>query len=397
MAVLDKRVIKTYPMEFEHEYFETVPSDGEHSPAWEDEEDSALRMKFKLGQLGVMWNTKKREYVMEDKGQHGMLIKPSPVDKRIFECQSKIKKIISHRSLLIIADSIGNIYVAKDIKSRNRVVSRVNLGYFNIADVAVFDEKVLSVSKTSFIIKEVDIKKVFGAASETSIFEKCSLCSCDNECSCSTFTERSNHERQSVHNSEKRCVSDIMKDTGEKGYKKVHVCDKIYVLGEMLTVMDKNSYEIIYQIQRSIADFTVVSECLYCLAHNGDILVYKGKALTKKASFEDKFSYTEISGTEKVYLIAGNSIKILSTSLELVGERQCAFEVSYVAENDMCLAAIGDGTRSIKLLLKPLYKGVPNFPKSGVVFPTISCLAFDGNQLYYCHGRYVSSINIKSK
>lgn len=393
----NERVIKTYPMEFEHECFETVPSDGEHSPVWKDEEDSELRMKFKLGQLGVRWNTKKKECVVEDRRQHRTQIRTGVVDKRIFECQSKIKKIISHMSLLIIADSLGCIYVAQDINAKNRVVSRVNLGYFNIADVAVFDGKVLSVSKTSSIIKEVDIKKAIDAASKTSAFKKCLSCTCSSGCSCSEFAARSSHERQPcVNHLRENAVSNIRKDTGEGGYKKIHVCDKIYVLGEKLTVMDKSSYEIIYQIQCSVADFTMANECLYCLAHNGDILVYKNRALAKKASFEDKFSYTKIGGTEKVYLLAGNSIKVFSTSLELISERECAFDVSCIAENDVYMAAVGDGTRSIKLLSKPHYKGVPNFPRSGMVFPSISCIAFSGNQLYYCHGRYVSSVNIIS-
>lgn len=262
--------------------------------------------------------------------------------------------------------------------------------------MAVFDEKVLSVSKTSFIIKEVDIKKALNAASEANVFDKCHSYSCENEYPCSTFAARSSYKEQLyVNDSERSAVSDIKKDTGERGYKKVHVCDKIYVLGEMLTVMDKNNYEIIYQIQRSISDFTVANECLYCLAHNGDILVYKDRVLVKKASFEDKFSYTKISGAERVYLVAGSSIKILSKSLELIGERQFVYDVSCIAENDVYMAAVGDGTRSIKLLLKPQYKGVPNFPRSGMVFPAISCIAFDRDQLYYCHGRYISSVNIK--
>ncbi|KAL0265993.1 UNVERIFIED_CONTAM: hypothetical protein PYX00_011710 [Menopon gallinae] len=347
-------------MGFDHDYLEAPQLDGEQPPVWKDEEDVALRRKFELGQLGVRWNTKNKERATEDRVQRSTSLALGSDDRRIFECQARVRKIIPRGSLVIVVDSFGCVHIVEDIRSKSRRVSRVKLGYFNIADAAVFDGKVLCVGKNTFIMKEVDIKRALDAASCTGALGTRLLSTC-SRCTSGMRRAQARHGSCSCAG---RAVSDIMKDTGERSYRKIHVCDKIYVLGDMLTVMDRSSYEIIYQIQNSTADFAVVDGRLYCLVHNGDILVYKDRTLVKKASFEDKFSYTKIDGAEVVYLMAGNCVKVLNANLELVSEKECGFDVVCLAENDRHVAVAGSATRSINLLLKPRYKGVPNFPST---------------------------------
>lgn len=337
----------------------SVSSETEMLPVWHDEEDAVVRSRFKMKQMNNEWINTGKEYALAREDHPAPL--RSTIHKKIFECHARVKTILVCSTHLVIVDFLSNVYVVSDIHKKERVVAEAKIDYFNVADALCVGSKVLLFAKNTPMIKEIDVEK--------------------------------NNDRHGVSGTSLE-ISDIRKDTGERGYTKALFSERIYMLGEALTALDRDSYEVLYQIQGRFEDMAVVDSHLYCLAPNKDIIIYKDKRVVRKISLDDKFSYRKIVGTDVVYILGGETIKVFHRDFVLITERECGFEPQVLAEGPRYVVMAGSEKSSIRLIEKAGYRGVRNFPKSGMVFPRIGSVVFCGDLLYFGHGRFISSVGL---
>ena len=344
-------------------------------PAWKDEEDEKLRSKFKMGNIATPWAEGGGEYTLQTGGskrqRRGGYVH---IDKKIFGCKFPIRKIVAWDTRLVVSDASSSVYIIDNVHVPTRRVAVVSLGRFNLVDFVVFAEKIVCVSSRTHVLKEIDVKKVDSA-----------MCTEVDSRRAGAAAEISMPAGVAV---------DVRKSTGEAGYRKILAGGNIYVLGAFLTLLDSRSYEVLHRFAERIVDVSISRDCAYCLAENGDILVYGGRRMVKKVRLDDKFSYRKVFGAGMLYVAAGEYVKVFDMSVSFLCEKKCGFEVASLFEGKGFIVAVGEHEHSIRLFAKPGYAGVPNFPSPGVAFPRIVSLTFIGERVYFCHGRYISAAGL---
>lgn len=388
--------------------FQTCTKGSEALSLWEDEESAELRRKFQMRNLDLCWGDKRKKSLVLHQDTLKRDTRSVSVESKIFEARMNIKIIVSKGPLLVLADVFSCLYIVKNVQDKNREIWNVKLDYFKLTDVAFVGDRLLCVAENTSVIKELDLKMLADVSKmkkdrgdERNAYLCCicqkkqplepegkeTLCEERYTCfSCGSIQYKTYEKSKSIS------VINIRKKSGEKGYKKMLVKDRIYILGSLLTVFDKQSYEILYQIHNRVTDFAVVGDVLYCLTLSKDILIYKRRSLLRKVSFDDKFGYRKIFGTDVIYIVEYGGIKILSKNLGKSVEKRCCFEPCDIQEGKDYVVILGSDRKSINLLEKQSYRGVANFPKSGMSFPRITCSIFVNRTMYFCHGKFLSLI-----
>lgn len=198
----------------------------------------------------------------------------------IGEINYKIKHLLIHNSIYVVVDTRNTIYFIYNIESPERITVKIENEYYNITNIFVLNNKLITSSDKSEMLYEFEFM----------------------------------HDSKSV----KKVA--IIKKTEEKGYKGAVLCkcnNEVFLIGDKVYCMDGESYNIKYILDINIKQMTSSCNYQYYLTDNNEILIYNKKIALKRVSLEDKFNLTNIYNfNDQIYLIYANIIKIYDEMIE---------------------------------------------------------------------------------
>ncbi|KCZ77868.1 hypothetical protein H311_01114, partial [Anncaliia algerae PRA109] len=185
----------------------------------------------------------------------------------IGEINYKIKHLLIHNSIYVVVDTRNTIYFIYNIESPERITVRIENEYYNITNIFVLNNKLITSSDKSEMLYEFDF----------------------------------------MHDSKSVKKVPIIKKTEEKGYKGAVLCkcnNEVFLIGDKVYCMDGESYNIKYILDINIKQMTSSCNYQYYLTDNNEILIYNKKIALKRVSLEDKFNLTNIYNfNDQIYLI----------------------------------------------------------------------------------------------
>lgn len=169
----------------------------------------------------------------------------------------------------------------------------------------------------------------------------------------------------------------------------------LYVAADKLFRFDTglNSKEV---FNHAFTDVCVNRRCVVGLDASGDVFVFDSRLnLIKKHSFPGKFRFKSVFCTEENYFLSTETgFCVLDDRFEIAREfaNLKSYATGLVSNSDFVV--YGTDCQNSLRIVKAGLACYDRFPFSKVWIAPISCLGIQGDTVYLCHSRYVSSLRI---
>lgn len=291
---------------------------------------------------------------------------------KIFNVKSKIKifKIIKSENNLIEKCTNLNKNNDSNIKNYDIQFSKIAIDSFNIVYlINTFED---------FKSYKIDYFRISGIV----FFNKRVL----------LYSENCSYIKELTYTGE---VVDINKRTGnikkmvEKDNDLYIAADKLYLLNKNMNI--KNTFNLAFM------DICVSNKNILCLKSDGDIYVFDRKLnFIKKCSIPGKFQFKGIFSINNRFFIkyeTGFYVLNSDFALEKIFDNTKSEPTCITKNNDFVVYGSND-QNSLRIIKDGLIS-YDRFPFSKVKISPIGAMDFDGDELYFCHSRYISKLLLK--